>query len=490
MNCARDPHVVIVGAGIGGLAAAVRLAAAGLAVTVVERHAGPGGKIRQVPSPAGPVEAGPTVLTLRHVFDDIFTAAGASLDDHVRLTPLATLARHYWSDGATLDLMRDPAASATNVARLFGGPAARQFEAFSARAAALFTGFDGTMIQTARPSPTRLASQVLRHPQLLAAMAPHRTLAGQLARDFEVSRLAQLFGRYATYVGGAPDAAPALLALIWHAEAAGVWRVVGGMSALARALATLGEGLGVCFRFGEEVTEVIPGQPLRVLLRDGSLAADAVLFNGDPRALSTGLLGPAVAIAVPRPQTEPRSLSAYVLAFAARAEGPDLAHHNVFFADDPKSEFADLARGRDPSEPTLYVCAQDHDQGSPNDLARFEIIMNAPPMTASSSGGKTRCLMTILTRLARFGLRFDPEPTVAEMTAPGEFDRLFPGSQGALYGRSPSGLTAALKRPRARTRVPGLYLAGGGAHPGAGVPMAALSGRHAAEAMIADLASI
>ena len=489
MGSAHNPTVIIVGAGIGGLAAAVRLGSAGVAVTVLERHATPGGKIRRVPSPAGPVDAGPTVLTMRHVFDDLFTVAGATLGDHITLTPLTTIARHYWSDGTMLDLMRDPAATAVNVDRVFGATAAHQVAAFSARAAALFAAFDAPMMQAAQPSPVRLAAEVLRDPPLLTAMAPHRTLAQQLARDFDAPQLAQLFGRYATYVGGSPQTAPALLALIWRAEAAGVWHIDGGMSALAHALEALARGLGVRFRYDTGVAEVIPGRPMTVCTPGERLTADAVLFNGDPRALRTGLLGPAAALAVTTAQTEPRSLSAHVLAFAAMAEGPDLAHHTVFFGDDPAAEFDDLARGRDPADPTLYVCAQDRGSGGPEGLERFEIIINAPPVSTASSEGKDQCLRTILARLTRFGLRFDPAPTVAEMSSPRDFERLFPGSQGALYGRSPAGLTAALKRPRARTRVPGLYLAGGGVHPGAGVPMAALSGRHAAEAMIADLAS-
>ena len=218
----------------------------------------------------------------------------------------------------------------------------------------------------------------------------------------------------------------------------------------------------------------------------GDVRGTAVVFNGDPRALTTGLLGEGVTRAVPPSSVEPRSLSAHVLAFAARPSGPALQHHTVFFGDDPRAEFAALERGEVPEDATLYLCAQDHGQVPKGALQRFEVIRNAPPVSGEGKEVES-CQRRIMERFAEFGLAFDPQPGREAMTAPADWARAFPGSLGSLYGRSPSGLTAGLKRPTARTRVPGLYLVGGGAHPGAGVPMAALSARHLAETMARDL---
>jgi 1-hydroxycarotenoid 3,4-desaturase len=322
-----------------------------------------------------------------------------------------------------------------------------------------------------------------------------------LRAAFDDPRLAQLFGRYATYVGGSPLESPALLALIWQAEAAGVWRVAGGMHRLAAALAGLLRTQGGQIHLNSPVTQILQtdGAVSGVRLSDGrSLACRGVVFAGDPRALAQGLLGTDLARLLPRPATEPRSLSAHVLAFAARPRGPRaaaLVHHNLFFGRDPTAEFHDLAKGHAPADPTLYVCAQDRGDGAaaPTDAPeRFEIIMNGPPTTRSARDPEKEgdgCLTRILETLASYGLTFDPAPSRATLTTPAGFDRLFPGSAGSLYGRSPHGMTAALARPKARTSIRGLYLAGGGCHPGAGIPMAALSGRHAAAAMLADLAS-
>ncbi len=491
----RTDRVVIIGSGIGALSAAARLANHGLRVLVLERHATPGGKMRCLPSDLGPVDAGPTVLTLRGVFDALFNELGERLEDHVTLIPQHILARHFWPDGNTLDLHNTEEGSAEAIRHFSGARAAAQFRSFSARARTLFEGFDGPVMRSPAPSLPGLAAHVMRNPHLLRPMAPLSTLADVLDKSFDDPRLSQLFGRYATYVGGSPYEVPGLLALIWQAEAAGVWVVEGGMHRLAQALQGLAETRGAEFRFDSHVDriEVTQAEGARaVILADGTrIPADTVLFNGDPRALATGALGRDCAHVAPQTETSARSLSAEVWAFAATPQGPELAHHNVFFRDTPKSEFDALARGDMAPDPTLYVCAQDRGQNAPNRTAeRFEIIANAPPVHArATQEDHETCQTRTFRTLARFGLTFHPTPQAAALTTPSDFARLFPASDGSLYGQSPHGMTAAFKRPTARTGVPGLYLAGGGTHPGAGVPMAALSGQHAAAAIMRDRTS-
>lgn len=482
--------VIVIGAGIGGLSTALHLAHAGLSVRVLERHATPGGKIRTVPSNAGPVDAGPTVLTMKHVFDALFRDVGETLSDHVSLHPLPTLARHYWSDGTCLDLMADRSQSIDNVAASFGDAAADDYRRFAALTERLFTAFDAPMMQAARPSLAALTANVLSHPGLVRDMSPLLTLEGALRRHFKDPRLAQLFGRYATYVGGSPTDSPAILSLIAHAEASGVWRVEGGVHALPRAIEALAIKRGARFHYSthvEGISQTASG--FAITARRETFTADQIVFNGDPRAFVTGELGRDIVAAVPQSAVEPRSLSAAVLAFSARARGPALSHHTVFFGDTPNAEFDALSQGQLPTDATLYVCAEDHGTKPDTVENRYEIILNAPPGLTHTPEEKNACLTRILQRLSQFGLTFDPAPTADALTMPAEFDQLFPASQGSLYGRSPAGMMAAFKRPSARTRVPGLYLTGGGAHPGAGVPMATLSARHAAAAIVEDRTS-
>lgn len=478
--------IIVVGAGIGGLVATLRLSHAGHSVTVIDRAETVGGKMRTLPSAAGPVDAGPTVLTMRHVFDGLFDQIGERLEDHVTLVRQHVLARHWWPDGSTLDLCDDESRNAAAIKHFAGAKAAREFARFSARARRLFAALDAPMMQAADPSIRALATTVLRQPMLLRDMAPGQSLRQTLARNFGDPRLRQLFGRYATYVGGVPNRSPALLQLIWEAEARGVWCVQGGMHQLAMALHDLAIARGAEFLLGCHVARI--ERDSAVHLADGTrLPARMILFNGDPRALATGQLGPDVDQIASQTRRAKRSLSAHVWSFAGTPHGPDLAHHNVFFTQDPREEFGPLEQGQTPQDASLYICAQDRGFDTPPPtLERFEIIRNAPPL---GTDNKAAPCPPILPILHRFGLTFSPEPTDTDMTGPAQFETLFPASMGALYGQTPHGMTAALDRPRARTAMPGLYLCGGGTHPGAGVPMAALSGRHAAEAMLSDLGS-
>ncbi len=484
-------RVVVIGAGIGGLCAALRMAHSGLDVTVLERHAAPGGKMRQVNG----VDAGPTVLTMRDVFDKLFSDVGEDLDKHVHLVAQDVLARHWWPGSGPLDLFADPRRSADSIGDFAGARASRDFLSFSARARRLFDGFQGPVMLAPAPDFASLTRHVLGRPRLIPDMAPLSTLAGLLDRSFGDPRLRQLFGRYATYVGGSPYGAPALLALIWQAEAAGVWCVHGGLHALAVAIADLVRARGGALRFNCHVDRILTdGHGVTgVALADGSrISTSCVVFNGDPRALPLGLLGRSVAGLAPRTAKAPRSLSANVWSFSSPVVGPDLVHHNVFFCQDARREFDDIAQGRIPADPTLYLCAEDRGQGgAPPDTEQFEIIMNAPPLTRRAAAPEDfqTCHTRTFPTLSRFGLSFAQTPGPEALTTPERFETLFPGTAGSLYGQSPHGLTTALDRPVALTPVRGLILAGGGVHPGAGVPMAALSGRHAAEAILRDRTS-
>lgn len=237
------------------------------------------------------------------------------------------------------------------------------------------------------------------------------------------------------------------------------------MHALARALHDLAMTKGVTFVFGQAADRIAQqaGMVSAVHLEDGTaIPADSIVFNGDPRALSKGLLGPSVTKAVPTTGTKPRSLSAFVWGFAAEPHGVELAHHNVFFCDDPSQEFGDIAKGDMPRDATLYVCAQDRGVKTPTGPERFEIIMNGPPGHQTTDEARKLCQTRTFETLQGMGLGLMPRPQTSALTTPLDFNRAFPASDGSLYGRSPHGMMATFQRPTARTAIKGLYLGGGG----------------------------
>ena len=487
----QSPPVIVVGAGIGGLVAAAELAAQGVPVRVLERAGGPGGKLRTVSVGGESIDAGPTVFTMRWVFDEVFARAGANLADHLTLVPATVLARHAWGPDQRLDLFADIDRSADAIGVFAGAAEARGFRAFCDRARTIYRTLETPFIRAKLPSQLGLVRAAGMREML--AISPFETLWRALGAHFADPRLRQLFGRYATYCGSSPFLAPATLMLVAHVEQDGVWFVEGGMARIAVALAALAAGLGVEFTHGAQVEQIVVagGRATGVRLAGGeTVDASAVVCNADTAALGAGLFGAAASRAVPRTRASERSLSAVTWAMLARARGFPLLRHTVFFGPDYAREFDDMLAGRLPRAPTVYVCAQDRAdrEAAPDAPERLLILVNAPPVGAALTEAEiARCQTDTMAHVARAGL--DIQPMAAQVTGPAGWEALFPGTGGALYGRAVHGSQATFRRPGARSRLPGLYLAGGSTHPGAGVPMAALSGRQAALAVIADRAS-
>ncbi|QFT78621.1 Hydroxyneurosporene desaturase [Erythrobacter sp. THAF29] len=493
---------------MGGLTSAAMLAARGHDVTVIEKEREVGGKARSVMVDGATVEAGPTVFTMRDVFDQVFAACGARLSDYIDIRQAEVIARHAWDDSGHLDLFADPLRSEEAIGDFAGADAAASYRAFRAEARRIYKVLDepflrGDKAYTPLPMMWRIGPTRIRDAM---AMRPFDNYWKALSEHFADPRLQQLFGRYATYCGSDPFRAPATLMLIAHTEARGVWLIEGGISALAKALRKLAEKMGVQFRTGIAVAQVLTDnrRASGVRLANGdSVSADFVISNADPAALSTGKLGKQAVRSVSHMSPAKRSLSALVWFAHAQTSGFDLTHHNVFFSPDYAREFDQIRSGRPPSEPTVYLCAQDRTAHRSANSApsmppregireRIQIIVNAP------ANGDTHpyspeeietCTLAMRNTLDRCGLTLERDMP-CEIATPEDWERLFPATGGALYGRASHGWAASFQRQGPKTRISGLYCAGGATHPSAGVPMAALSGLLAARTIERDLASM
>jgi 1-hydroxycarotenoid 3,4-desaturase len=496
----RMQRVVVIGAGMGGLVAALQLAAQGFAVTVIDSAEAAGGKMREVFAGGAKMDAGPTVFTMRWVFEEILQEIGVSLSDLVSLHPAGILARHAWNDGGRLDLFADAQRSFDAIGDFAGQQEAEGYLRFCKRAAEIYETLQAPFIRASRPSPLGLVQRVgFGGLGDLTRISPFATLWSALGDYFHDQRLRQLFGRYATYCGSSPFHAPATLMLVAHVEKEGVWFIEGGMHRLAEVLAGLAQKRGAEFHYSTRARRIIVsgGRASGVELMDGVvLPADAIVMNGDVAALSAGLLSSAVTGTVPATPRDARSLSAITWALSAKTSGFPLVRHNVFFSNDYRAEFDDiLAHKHAPHAPTVYICAQDRedaDLNGPDRPERLLCLINAPAngdVHMMSPSELQSCEAATFQHLAQCGLEITRHQDATVLTTPADFDRLFPGTGGALYGRATHGWMASFSRPGSKTRLPGLYLAGGSVHPGPGVPMAALSGRQAAQSVMADFAS-
>jgi 1-hydroxycarotenoid 3,4-desaturase len=487
-------RVIVIGAGMGGLAAAIDLAGQGLDVTVLERASAPGGKVREVMVGDRPVDAGPTVFTMRWVFDALFDAAGERLEDSLALKKATTLARHAWDGEQTLDLFADAARSADAIGAFAGANEAKGYLAFCAEARRMYQALERPFLQHGRRSTLGLLASVGLRRTL--RLKPFELMWAELGKHMQDKRLRQMFGRYASVCGTSPFQAVATMMMVAHIEQDGVWFVEGGMQRVAEAMAALAIRRGATIRYDSHVSEVIvaQGRAAGVRLAGGdAIAADAVVLNGEPGALGAGLFGePARAAGVPVVKFPQRSLSHNTWAAIAEPSGMPLLRHTVFFSSDPQTEFRLIGNGLLPTEPTTYVCAQDRanpDDPAPSGPERLLLSVNAPPngdRRAFSQVEIDQCMQGINSLMQRCGVRMRLVERPV-MSTPALYHRMFPGIGGAIYGAAALGGTASLKRPGSRTRLEGLHLAGGSTHPGPGMPLATLSGRLAASSVVQDL---
>ncbi len=485
----RPFNTVVIGAGVGGLSAAIRLARAGQRVLVLEQNPAVGGKMSELRDAGYRWDLGPSVITMRPVLEDLFTAAGRRLEDELDLVAVDPLTRYVWPDGTVLDATRDPGRMAEQIERLEPRDV-EGYRKFLAYAARLHRVTGPAFIYGDPVSPATLLRVP---PRDWLAVDGWRTM-DQAIRGFVTSpKLRQLLGRFATYVGASPFRAPATLNVIADVElTGGVWYPRGGVYAIARALERLARDLGVEIRTHAPVDaiDVVDGRAAGVHLGDVVIPAQAVLANVDVATVYERLLPKRWR----RQAAFEPSVSGFVLLLGVRGQSPGLVHHNLYFNSDYRAEFDDLFRRGIPSQdPTIYVTitSRADPEDAPPGRENWFVLVNAPPLGPqwnwSTEAGCYRD--RVLEILAERGLDVRERIEVEHCLTPIDLERQTGARRGALYGMSSNGMLSAFRRPPNRARdIRGLFFAGGTAHPGGGVPMVMLSGAAAARGILRDAA--
>ncbi len=509
-------HVVVVGAGLGGLACAARLAAGGHRVTVCERADDVGGKLGWYARDGFGFDTGPSLLTLPHVYRHLFAATGAPLEDVVDLERLDPAFRYRFADGTRLDV---PGGTLDDVAAGIdadlGHGAGEQWAAFLRRAGRIWEATRGPFLESPLAGPGTLL-RLSRRTSDLRSIAPWLSLRDLGRQYLEHPHLRTLLDRYATYTGSDPRRAPAALATVPYVEQAyGAWYVRGGLRRLADAVAERARDRGATLRLGAEVADVLveTGRAAGVRLGDGEVVpADVVVCGADAARLYSGLLpagrgpghrrrGGARALTRARAglaRATP-SLSGFVLLLALRGRTADPAHHRVLFPADYDAEFdAVFGTGtcagapRPVPDPTVYVAAPDDPATRPDaDHEAWFVLVNAPRHVPEDPGagidwdaaGLAQSYADdVLSAMARRGLDVRDRVLWRDVRTPADLERATGSVGGSIYGSSSNGVRAAFLRPANASPVPGLFLVGGSSHPGGGIPLVGLSAR-----IVADL---
>jgi phytoene desaturase len=493
MPAERGEEVLVLGAGIGGLAAALALAARGLPVRVIEGGPRPGGKAGTVEVDGVAVDTGPSVLTLPEVFAGLFARAGLRLDDVVGLRALDPGFRYRYADGCVIDVAHDPQQTLADIGATLGPAAEAEMAAFLAYSRRIWEAAAPNFVLGPAPTWAAMIGLALRRPRALSAVDALHSMVGGIDRHIREPHLRMLLRRYATYNGSDPRRAPATLNCIAHVELSlGGYGVQGGMYALVDALVAAIEDRGGVIECGTPVERLVTddGAAIGLALADGGQRRGrAVVVNADVGWLRDGALPEArrhlPAAAAP-------SMSGWT-AVARAGRRADRMPHEVLFPADYDAEFADIVdRDRPPVTPTVYLCAQERCHGR-SGWAEDEpvfVMANAPaePATGSRADQVWSALEdAVVQRINAAGLWADGDAVVWRRS-PTELAAAFPGSRGAIYGAASNDRFAAFKRPPNRVPgVAGLYLGSGSAHPGGGLPMVALSGLAAADCLSADL---
>lgn len=470
-------EIVVIGAGVGGLAAAARLAAAGHRVTVHERAAQPGGKLAVYERDGYRFDTGPSLLTLPQVFDD--------LDLDLRPQPLDPVVRHVFPDRVVLDSSSAHSVFLERIGAALGARAAADWDRFWRRAARIWRASWDAVLR--RPVDAASLARLSWRLGDLAAIAPGRSLRSLGRAYLRDPRLRMLLDRYATYTGSDPRRAPAALAAVPYAELThGGWYLPGGLGTLAAELHARCVDLGVRVRLGSGVAAIDADRAVRGVRLDSGehVPADVVVSNVDASVLYRDLLPTPGRLA----GLADRSLGGFVLLLGVRGQTPALAHHTVFFPRDYDAEFDAVfgsasRRARPVDDPAIFVTRAVDPAVRPAGNEAWFVLVNAPRHGTAWSAVDWRrpgladaYARHLLDVLAGRGLDVRDRLEFLETRTPADLADAAGAPGGSIYGTA-----GGLLRPTNQGPVRGLFLVGGSAHPGGGLPMVTLSAQIVAD---------
>ena len=500
---ASDKPVVVIGAGLGGLAAACVAAARGHKVIALDKNDWLGGKAAVLEAEGFRFDMGPTILTVPKVLERIFAEGGEKLSDWLDLIRLDPQWRCFFGEGEVLDLVEDVGAMGKSAAAFAGKPHLEEgyakFIDFSRHLHGVSEKFFfWKAVESLRDTLDLKANMNPSTFRDVLSLRMGRSVAGMIRAHVPDDRVAQMLDHFVQYVGSSPFASPAVLCSIAHMQVGeGVWYPRGGTRAVVTALLAYGEKLGVEFRNRTDVERVLVerGETVGVLTKAGeTIPASSVISNMDSLRTYDELIGGEAGRHYAKAGFEP-ACSGVVLYLGLNKRYEHLAHHDFVFSDSAEEEFdAIYDKGKPAPDPTCYLAAPsgtDPSVAPPGGEALY-VLVHTPYLRDGQDWKQMfpAYRQTILNKLKRTaGLKDIEERIVFERhLTPQDIHDRYRVSRGAIYGLASHGKFMGAFKPGNRSRfVKNLYLAGGAAHPGPGMPMVMMSGWIAADALDADV---
>jgi phytoene desaturase len=477
----RSKAIIVVGAGIGGLASAIRLAARGHKVQVFESNAYPGGKLHEFTIDGFRFDAGPSLFTQPHYLERLFQLAGKPIANYFEYQRIPVICHYFWEDGTRLKAHADNDQFAKEVEQQLGVPAKHTHKVLKDAARKYALGGTTFLEYPLHHWKTWLRWSVLKALLQLPVLDVFTTMNAVNERLARHPKLVQLFNRYATYNGSNPYKAPGILTIIPHFEYnIGAFTPKGGMHSITKALFALAKDLGVQFHFGQNVTQILTSKDAvqGIVVNGKTVSSDEVVCNMDIWLAYRKLLSQ-----LPPPERilkQQRSTSALIFYWGIQASFPELDLHNIFFSEDYKKEFELLEAGQVTDDPTVYIniTSKYEPEDAPAGCENWFVMVNVPPNQGQDwehwiPGLRSR----IIQKLSRI-LGQDVGALIAceEVLDPRSIESRTSSHQGALYGSSSNNRFAAfLRHANEHSKVKGLYFTGGSVHPGGGIPLCLLS---------------
>ena len=479
----------IIGAGIGGLAAASLLAKKGYDVTVFEKNSTPGGKMQQVEENGYRFDTGPSLLTMPFILEKLFEMCGEDLVRYLAFSELDPLCRYFYPDGTVFDNFSDIKKSIDQI-KEFAPEDADTYQDFLIYSGELYQKTAEAFLFNPLFDLSDLKNLNFRD---FLGIDAFSTVSKKVDNYFSSDYLRKFFKRFTTYSGSSPFKAPATLNVIPHVELnQGGYYVTGGLYNIADGLHQLAEKMGAQFRFNSTVSKINieNNKVTSIKLRDGSAHQTDILFsNADATETILNLL-PKESLSNRRRSRQKAiepSCSGFVLLLGCNKQWDQLKHHNIFFSENYEKEFEDIFEDKlMPEDPTIYIANTSYSDAdhAPPDRSNLFILVNSPYVDSqnweSLKNGYSTFLIDTLEKRGLDGLENSIE--VFHVITPKDFYSKFLSNKGSIYGTSSNSRMAAFLRPRNKVRsIENLFLVGGSTHPGGGIPLVIQSAFNAVE---------